>query len=63
MTTGNVSKSIRLSLLGLLLFAGSQAFAAVSQYVRILPRTHTYNVSNVIQFRHQPARGLFIIFH
>ena len=51
-----------LPFLGLLLLASSPVLAAVSQYVRILPRTYTYNASNVIQFRHQPARGTFLIF-
>ena len=36
--------------------------AAVSAYVRIVPRTYNYNVSSAIQFRTSPLKGFFIIF-
>jgi len=52
----------RLALVGCLLLAVGALHAAVSEYVRILPRTHTYNVSNNSAFRTHPRTGTVIIF-
>lgn len=47
---------------GLAILAAVSLQAAVSAYVRIVPRTYNYNVSSAIQFRTSPLKGFFIIF-
>ena len=47
---------------GLAILTAASLQAAVSAYVRIVPRTYNYNVSPAIQVRTSPLKGLFIIF-
>lgn len=47
---------------GLAILTAVSLQAAVSAYVRIVPRTYNYNVSPAIQFRTSPLKGFFIIF-
>jgi len=52
----------RLALLVCLLLAAGALHAAVSEYVRIVPRTHNFNVSNGIAFRTRPRTATLLIF-
>ena len=47
---------------GLAILTAASLQAAVSAYVRIVPRAYNYNVSSAIRFRTSPLKGLIIIY-